>query len=244
MDSGNPFSPGSANDRDIVNQGGTRDPARLDPMAIISRCWEITQENPGIVAAAFLIPLVPNVAFQVVQQVLQVSMEEADEELMLPLLLALIGVAVASGLVQLFFQVGMVRIYTRLARGLPADVSMLFGEVRNYVPALLASVLTGLAVVCGLMVLIIPGIILSLGLQFYLYALIDQELDPIAAMQESWRLTDGYKSTVFGINLVIFLIALAFICATCGFGALLVAPVLAITQGVMYHSLLNLQPKS
>lgn len=243
MDKDNPFAQGGADTQRIINQGGDREPAALEPIAILSRCWEIALENPGTVAGAFLIPAIPSVCFQVVQQVLQTQMEHASEEQVMPFLAALIGLALVSGLIQLFFQIGMVRIYTRLARGLPGEVSMLFSESRNYLPALIASFINMLAVMTGLLLFIIPGFIVALGLQFYLYALVDQELDPVAALQESWRLTDGYKFTLFVIGLALGFIVLALVCVTCGFGAILFAPILAMSQGVIYHSLLHLHPK-
>jgi hypothetical protein len=242
MSEDNPFSAAEGQSTTTRNDGDNLEPVPMDPVAILQRCWELMVQNPGTVAGAILLPLIPNIGFQVVQQGMQMAAENVDDDVRLGLAVGVLVVAIVGALVNLFFQLGTYRIFTRLARGLPADVSMLVGEGRHYLSSLGAGIVVGLAVTIGLLLLIVPGIILALGLQFTFYALIDQDLDPIAALQESWRLTDGYKGTVFVVNLVMGLLLLVFSCVTLGFGYLLAIPMMGLSQAVMYHSLLHLQP--
>lgn len=69
---------------------------------------------------------------------------------------------------------------------------------------LAASLLTGLAIMVGLVLLIVPGIIAMLMFVFTTYVVVDRELDPIAAMKESIRITKGSR-----LNLLILLVLLA-----------------------------------
>ena len=78
-------------------------------------------------------------------------------------------------------------------------------------------------------------------LTFFIYAMVDQDLPAIDSLKESWRLTDGYKLTIFLTNFAIGLIGMAIACVTCGFGYLAFIPVLSLAQAVMYHSLTHLQ---
>lgn len=239
----NPFAAGDPGDANRTkNDGDLLEPVAMDPSAILGRCWEIFTGNIGTVLGAILLPLIPNFAFQGVQTALQMMSDSAsDDNSRVGFAAGAMAVAVVGGLVNLFFQLGSFRIFTRLARGLPADVSMLVGEGHHFLSGLGASILIGIAVLLGFLMLIVPGIVLLLGLQFSLYALIDQDLDPIAAMQESWRLTEGYKVTVFLVNLVIFILAGLFACVTLGIGYLVAIPVLALSQAVMYHSLVHIK---
>lgn len=52
-----------------------------------------------------------------------------------------------------------------------------------------ASILSGLLILAWLVLFIIPGIIISVRLMFVLYAVIDKWLDPIQALEYSWKIT-------------------------------------------------------
>lgn len=70
-------------------------------------------------------------------------------------------------------------------------------------------ILTGIIVVIGLVLLIVPGIIAALSLIFATYLVIDKNLGPIEAMKESVRMTKGHRWQLFllalsliGINIL------------------------------------------
>ncbi|HEY4522336.1 MAG TPA: DUF975 family protein [Candidatus Paceibacterota bacterium] len=66
---------------------------------------------------------------------------------------------------------------------------------------LAASILIGIVVVIGIILLIIPGIILALMLMFTTYVIIDRKRGPIEAMKESRRITHGKKWVLLGLVL-------------------------------------------
>lgn len=72
-----------------------------------------------------------------------------------------------------------------------------------------ASLIAGLAIVVGFILLIVPGIILSILFMFVGYLVIEKGLGPIDALKESARMTEGNRLQLFlfglaliGINLV------------------------------------------
>jgi uncharacterized membrane protein len=71
-----------------------------------------------------------------------------------------------------------------------------------------ASILYALALVVGLILLIVPGIIFALMFMFTTFLVIDRELGPIEAMKESNRITHGHKWSLLGFTLVLVLINL------------------------------------
>lgn len=72
-----------------------------------------------------------------------------------------------------------------------------------------ASFLWGLAIVLGLILLIVPGVIVGLMFMFSTVIVIDRELGPIEALKESARITYGHKWTLFGFALLLMLLNIA-----------------------------------
>lgn len=80
-------------------------------------------------------------------------------------------------------------------------------------------ILTTLATILGLIALIVPGIIVSLGLMFATYRVIDAGKGPVDAMRESWQMTKGSR-----FRLLLFVLAL---------GALNILGALALFIGLL-----------
>ncbi|MFC1866448.1 YciC family protein, partial [Chloroflexota bacterium] len=90
----------------------------------------------------------------------------------------------------------------KAARGDRLTVVDMFAAFRNYLNAVLASLLTGMIIAFGLILLIIPGIIFACKLAFTPYLVVDRKMEVIEAMKTSWRMTDGHAMEVFGIALL------------------------------------------
>ena len=73
---------------------------------------------------------------------------------------------------------------------------------------LLASLLLGITIAVGLVLLIVPGIIFTLMFLFTTFIVIDRELGPIEAMKESHRITRGHKWPLLGFLLLLMLVNL------------------------------------
>ncbi len=71
---------------------------------------------------------------------------------------------------------------------------------------LVVKILTGIIVIVGLVLLIVPGIIAALALIFATYLVIDRNLGPIEALKESMRLTKGHRWNLFLLALSLILL--------------------------------------
>ena len=66
-----------------------------------------------------------------------------------------------------------------------------------------ATILSGIVIVVGLLLLIVPGIIFSLMFLFTSYIVIDRNLGPVKAMKESKRITKGHRGKLLGLLLAV-----------------------------------------
>jgi uncharacterized membrane protein len=72
-----------------------------------------------------------------------------------------------------------------------------------------ASILVGLVIVVGFILLIVPGIIFALMYMFTTFIVIDRRLGPIDAMKESNSITRGHKWPLLGFVCILALINIA-----------------------------------
>ena len=107
----------------------------------------------------------------------------------------------AAGLYHLLVTVplnfGALYAYLRAARGEPVGPMHLFQGFRTaYLRAIGAHLLFVVLVGAGLIALLVPGVIIAARLAFVGFLVVDEGLDPIAAVRESWRRTEGYAGRI------------------------------------------------
>ncbi|MEG6509854.1 hypothetical protein V6C03_12860 [Methyloligella sp. 2.7D] len=100
-----------------------------------------------------------------------------------------------------------------------------------------ASVLAGLSVGVGLVLLIVPGIIFALMFAFGTVVVMDRGLGPIKALEESRRITRGHRWRLLGFGLLLGLLNLAGLLAF-GLGLLVTVPV-SFLAGIYAYRLLE-----
>jgi len=104
-------------------------------------------------------------------------------------------------------QYGGKMIFVQSVRRIKPDFELLIsGFWTNYLNIILANLLVFALVVLGLFALIVPGIIIACRLAFTGYIVMDKKLDPIEAVELSWKLTRGHGWTIFFMGFVSFFI--------------------------------------
>lgn len=96
-----------------------------------------------------------------------------------------------SFLISAFFMAGLARILLTTVDGGTPKIEDLFGEAQAYLRMLASIFLTSIAIVIGFVLLIIPGVYVSMRLMFVYTLVIDQGLGAIDAMKKSWSMTEG-----------------------------------------------------
>jgi len=124
--------------------------------------------------------------------------------------------------------------FLKAARGDKVEIKDMFAAFKNYLNAVFASLLVGVIVVFGLILLIVPGIIFACKLAFTPYLVVDRKMDAIEAIKTSWRMTDGYAWNVFFIGLLAIPIGIAGLLAL-GVGIIVSVMWVGLAFASLYH---------
>jgi uncharacterized membrane protein len=146
---------------------------------------------------------------------------------------------VISGLFSIFVGIplsyGQTFCYLRVARDHQVQFEELFSGFKNYLNCIGAGLLSGLIVVGGFILLIVPGIIFACKLAFVPYLVVDRKLGPVEAIQTSWKMTRGHAMEVFLIALLGVPITIAgLICL--GVGVIVAAMWISMATASLYYA--------
>lgn len=145
-----------------------------------------------------------------------------------------VGSAILTQFVNVFLNLGLIRVCLNLVSGKTADVSQLFGEGSKLLRAFLASILFGLAVAVGLLLLIVPGIYVALRYGQFLYAIVDKNLSIGDAFRYSGELTKDNVMSLFVYAILSILVVLAGLLVFC-VGIFIAFPVVTLASAVVYR---------
>jgi len=139
-------------------------------------------------------------------------------------------------LVGLFLGMATTRISLDLYDTGEADLSKLGDLVPQFGRYLLGKIIYGVIVLIGLVLLIVPGIILSYMFLYVGYLIIDRDLGPIEALKESKVVTDGSKLSLLLFSLVVALLNIAGVLCLL-VGLLVTIPVTLMASVYVYRQL-------
>jgi hypothetical protein len=112
-----------------------------------------------------------------------------------------------SFLVAPVFNYGGKMIFVQASRKIKPDFELFVkGFMENYLHIILANLLVVALVVLGCFALLIPGIIIGCRLAFVGFLVMDKKLDPIEAVETSWRMTRGHGWKIFFMGVMSFFI--------------------------------------
>lgn len=144
-------------------------------------------------------------------------------------------VSVLGVVVSFIFSVVLIAVAILAGRREPITLANIkeMVQAQTVLAYLVSSILVGLAVLAGLLLLIVPGIIFALMFSMTTYALVDKNRGPIDAMKRSKEITKGQRWQILGIAIIMIPLAIV---ATIpfGLGMLIVGPWFAQTMVAMY----------
>jgi len=139
--------------------------------------------------------------------------------------------------ISILTSIGAIKIALKLYNGQKPDFFDLFNNFSLFFKYLFSSIVYGLIVFGGMLLLVIPGIIWLLKFYFFNYLIVDKNLTPITALKQSAHITNGAKKELFVFSLVLGLLNLAgALCLIVGL--LITIPISMLAMTFVYKKLL------
>jgi uncharacterized membrane protein len=112
--------------------------------------------------------------------------------------------SIASFVLQIVIGMGLIKIALKFCDNEKVELSNLFSCSHLFFKYLFGSILYGLVVSAGMILLIIPGFIWAIKFYFFSYFIVDKGLGSIEALKRSSAITDGVKWDLFLFGLLLF----------------------------------------
>ncbi len=146
-----------------------------------------------------------------------------------------------SLIVYIVMQLGLTKILLDFYDSKPLNLSYLYSLYPLSLRYLGASILYGLIILGGYILLIIPGIIWSIKFSFYSYLIVDKNASLMDSLKKSSQLTQGVKMNLFIFGLLLVLLNIAGVLAL-GIGLFVTIPTTMMAVVYVYRKLLSSSP--
>lgn len=160
--------------------------------------WETAKKNIRFFVVVLLIVAAISFVFSLID-------DSFPQDATVPRFIA----GITSWVISSITSIGLIQIALNFVEKKPSKYSDLFTHYDRTVNYMAGSILYGLIVGLGLILLVVPGIYFGLRLQFFSYFIVEKNVGPIQALKASWEITQGhvwqlflYGLIVTGINIV------------------------------------------
>lgn len=208
---------------------------------VISEAWKRVKGMKGLMIAAALVYIV---AIQTISFALGLAMglglgvTEPDTPMgqVAQMIASILAGAVCSPLAA-----GVAMLGIRRAADQKVSFDEMFSHFGLFVPLLLTGLLMTLLMYIGLLLLIIPGIYLSLAYQLAIPLAVERKLSPWQAMEASRKAITQHWFKILGLYLTLCLITIVS-ALPLGIGLVWTVPLLIISGGVLYRRIFGVLP--
>jgi hypothetical protein len=216
--------------------GGAVSPRAAGIEEIFKVAWNAWKENLGLMIGAFLgQSLVPHILTYLIAALLY-AMEAANVPQIFVVLVNVFG-GLSLYALSVFLNIGYMKICLNLVRQQPAEFTMLFSGADRMLPFIGLTLLTTAAIFAGFLLLVVPGIILtilfSLMLWTCLYLVVDGKCKVLESIAVSWQI--GKLNVV--TTIVLFLISMGLVligALLCLIGLLFALPLMMLLFAAGY----------
>lgn len=201
----------------------------FSPKESIKYGWATFKKNWFFLIAITLISFVANYLPSIYVELIK----DRQNAITYSLLMNIVSVVISLG-----FALGQIYIMLKLVDGQRPTYKDLFSKFNLNIlyRTFVSNLLVVISVFGGLILLIIPGIIISIRLSFTQYAILDKNAGPIESLKMSWAMTEGKVHDLFAYSVLAFGVALLGILALL-VGYFAVIPILALAYTYIYRKL-------
>jgi uncharacterized membrane protein len=168
--------------------------------------WEKTKSNFPLVFTVVLVMVLINLSSKFLDMTFGFDDHNADFDI--GSLMLSIFTQIAILIIELILSINIIKQGLIIVRGGEANLRRLFDYPDNFFWFVLGQILTGIIIVIGLLLLIVPGIIAALAFFFVKPLLVDQKLRPMQAIRLSYAMTNGRKWQFLKFSVVLLLVNL------------------------------------
>lgn len=159
---------------------------------VFGRAWELYRANLGLVVGTSFVFIL-----------LALILSGGDTWGLTPAVGNILWLVVAGPLT-----VGLYSVLLRVVRGEEVRIASLFDGFQHFGRAFGVYVLNLVVVLVGFLLLIIPGIIMSVGLFPAMFLVWDERRPVVETLQRAWDLTRGHKFELFILGIVASIVAI------------------------------------
>ncbi len=147
-------------------------------------------------------------------------------------------ISIINYCISAFIGMGVLKITLKINDNQAVSLNDIMAGSERFVDYILTSLLYGLIIFGGLILLIVPGIIWSYKYMFMTYFVIDKNMKPMDAFRASANITNGQKMNLFLFGMLLALINLAGLLCL-GVGLFFTIPTTYIATTYVYRKLLG-----
>lgn len=143
---------------------------------------------------------------------------------------------VVAFIVNIAASISTMTLCLKLSERQTVDWNDIFQHWNLFIRWMLGSIAYGIAVLVGLIVFVIPGIMMAVRFSLWGYFLLDRNASPLQALDQSWNAVRGCSWKVFFFMIIVALInVIGFLCF--GIGLLITAPLTGVAYALLYRKL-------
>lgn len=189
---------------------------------IFRHAWDTWKNNLALVVGAALVVFGITFALSIVAGLTELGLQDNGRSTAASNSVAVIF-NIVSNILQIFLGIGQVQLMCALLRGQPAEISMLFAGGGRFWATLGVSILFGLMLFGGFLLLIVPGVIILFKFWPCYYLVVDRSVPVMKSFGLAAETTRGNSLNTFLIGLCAMGIGLLGVLA-CVVGVLFAQP--------------------
>ncbi|KJK01129.1 integral membrane protein [Pseudomonas sp. 21] len=209
---------------------------------LIKDAWQRVSGSKGLIIASVIIygVIVQAVSF-VLGLIFGVGYAASGAEASIGAAILQLVVGILAGAVGYPFLAGINMIGIRRAADQPISFNEMFSHFGQFVPLLITGLVMTVLVYIGLLLLVLPGIYLSIAYLLAIPLVVERKLSPWQALEASRKAITQHWLKVFGLFLLLGLIMLLS-AIPLGIGVVWTLPLAIICVGVLYRTIFGVLP--